>query len=161
MASGLPPKVEPCVPAVIPLAASAVGEARPDRKTAAERLGERHDVRFDADTLIGEQLAGTTHAGLHFVEQQEQSMLIAELAQGTQERRLDDAHAAFAHDRFDEDRAGLGGDRGFGRFQIAERHLIETLDMTGPNPSRYFFCPPAASVASVRPWKAPSKVMIR
>ena len=40
-------------------------------------------------------------------------MLIAELAQGTQERRLDDAHAAFAHDRFDEDRTGLAGDRAF------------------------------------------------
>ena len=32
---------------------------------------------------------------------------------------------------------------------------------TGPKPSRYFFCPPAASVASVRPWNAPSKVMMR
>ena len=31
----------------------------------------------------------------------------------------------------------------------------------GPKPSRYFFCPPAAMVASVRPWKAPSKVMMR
>ena len=31
----------------------------------------------------------------------------------------------------------------------------------GPKPSRYFCCPPAASAASVRPWKAPSKVMIR
>ena len=32
---------------------------------------------------------------------------------------------------------------------------------TGPKPSRYFFWPPAAKVASVRPWKAPSKVMMR
>ena len=31
----------------------------------------------------------------------------------------------------------------------------------GPNPSRYFFWPPAAIVASVRPWNAPSKVIMR
>ena len=29
----------------------------------------------------------------------------------------------------------------------------------GPNPSMYLSLPPAAIVASVRPWKAPSKVM--
>ena len=31
----------------------------------------------------------------------------------------------------------------------------------GPKPSRYFAEPPAAMVPSVRPWNAPSKVMMR
>ncbi len=31
----------------------------------------------------------------------------------------------------------------------------------GPKPSRYFGLPVAAMVVSVRPWKAPSKVIIR
>ncbi len=31
----------------------------------------------------------------------------------------------------------------------------------GPKPSMYLACPPAAIIASVRPWKAPSKVRMR
>ena len=48
------------------------GEAGAERKSAAERLGERHDVRLDAGRLIGEQLAGAADAGLHLVEDQQQ-----------------------------------------------------------------------------------------
>ena len=55
-------------------------------------------------------------------------MLIAQLAQRTQERRLDDAHAALAHDRLDQDRGGLGTDRAFGRFEIAKRYLVEAVE---------------------------------
>ena len=32
---------------------------------------------------------------------------------------------------------------------------------SGPNPARYFLLPVAASIASVRPWNAPSKQMTR
>ena len=35
----------------------------------------------DAGTLIGEQLAGAAHAGLHLVEDQQQAVLVAERAQ--------------------------------------------------------------------------------
>ena len=107
IASGLPPKVEPWVPAVMPFAASSVARHGADRKAAAERLGERHDVGRDAGALIGEQLAGAAHAGLHLVEDQQKTVLVAQLAQRPQERRLDDAHAALAHQRLDHDRRGL------------------------------------------------------
>ena len=111
MASGLPPKVEPCVPAVMPLRGLGGGEAGAERKSAAERLGERHDVGGDAGALVGEQLAGAADAGLHLVEDQQQAVLVAELAQRAQELGRHDAHAAFAHDRLDQDRAGRRPDR--------------------------------------------------
>jgi hypothetical protein len=46
----------------------------------------------------------------------------------TQERRLDNAHAAFAHDRLDQDRRGLIGDRALGRLKVGKRHLVEAVD---------------------------------
>ena len=111
-----------------PLGRLAGRQARADGEAAAQRLGERHDVGRNAGTLVGEQLAGAPHAGLHLVEDQQQAMLVAQLAQRLEERRLDDAHAALAHDRLDQNRRGLGADRAFGRVEIAERHLIEAVD---------------------------------
>ena len=54
---------------------------RADRHAAAEALGERHDVGHDAALLVGEQRAGAAHAGLHLVEDQQQPVSVAELAQ--------------------------------------------------------------------------------
>ncbi len=63
------------------------GEAGAEREAAAERLREPHDVGSDAAALIGEQLAGAADAGLHLVEDQEQPVIVAELAQHAQELR--------------------------------------------------------------------------
>ena len=41
MASGLPPKVEPCVPVVMPTAAFSVARQAPTREAAADALGDR------------------------------------------------------------------------------------------------------------------------
>ena len=79
IASGLPPKVEPCEPGVMPDAASAVARHGADREAAAERLGQRHDVGRHAEALVGEEIAGAAHAGLHLVEDQQQAVLVAEL----------------------------------------------------------------------------------
>ncbi len=104
------------------------GQAGADRKAAAERLGERHDIRLDADTLIAEQRAGAAHAGLHLVEHEQQAVLVAELAQRPEKRRRRHSNAALAHDRFDQDRRRFRPDRALGRLEIAERHLIEAVD---------------------------------
>ena len=77
------------------------GEASADRKAAAERLGERHDVRLDAGALVGEEVAGAAHAGLHLVEYQQQAVLVAQRAQRAQELERHDAYAAFRLDRLD------------------------------------------------------------
>src|ERR1700745_616534 len=100
-ASGLPPK------------GGGIGgcEHRADRETAAERFGERHHVGRDAEALIGKQLAGAAHAGLHLVKGKQQAMLVAELAQRPEEGRRRRAHAAFALDRLDQDAGSVRADR--------------------------------------------------
>ena len=55
-------------------------------------------------------------------------MLVAQPPQRAQEFGRHHPHAAFAHDRLDQDRGGLGPDGALGRFQVAERHLVEALD---------------------------------
>ena len=82
-------------------------QAGADRKAAAERLGQRHDVGRDAGVLIGEQVAGAADAGLDLVEDQQQPVVVAQLAQGAQERVRHHPHAALAHDRLDQDGGGL------------------------------------------------------
>ena len=99
-----------------------------DRETTAERLGERHDVRLDAGTLIGEQLAGAAHAALHLVEDQQHAVLVAQRAQAFQKLVRRHAHAALALDRLDQDRGGVRTDRLLHRLEIAERHLVEAVD---------------------------------
>ena len=103
------------------------GKHRADRKTAAERLCQRHHVRGDADALVGEEIAGAAHAGLHLVERQQQAVLVAELAQRLEERLRRRAHAALALHRLDQDAGGVRADRLLDRFQIAMRHLVETV----------------------------------
>ena len=55
------------------------------RHTAADALAERHDVRLDLRVLVMEQLSGAAHAGLDFVEDQQQPVRLGQLAQIAQE----------------------------------------------------------------------------
>ena len=127
MASGLPPKVEPWVPARHALGRLGGGQAGAEREAAADALGERHDVGRDARPLIGEELAGAADAGLHLVEDQQQAVLVAERAELAQELAGDQADAALALDRLDHDRRRLRPDRRLDRLEVAERHLVEAL----------------------------------
>ena len=67
--------------------------------------------------------------GLHFIENQQQIMPVADLAQAPQERRRYDPHPALALDRLDQDRSGLGPDRGLDRLEIGDRDLVEAIDL--------------------------------
>ncbi len=53
-------------------------------KAAAQSLGNRHDIGRDAGPLVCEQLARAAHAGLDFVEHQQQTVLVAEVAQASE-----------------------------------------------------------------------------
>ena len=137
------------------------GEHRADREAAAETLGQRHDVGRHADLLVAEHLAEPADAGLHLVEGEQQAVLVAELAQVAEELRRRRAHAALALHRLDEDAGGLGRDGALERLEVAERHLVEALQRPGRSRRDTSCSWPPPSVASVRPWNAPSKVMMR
>ena len=57
------------------------------REAAADALGDRHEVGRDAGPFMGEQLAGAADAALDLVEDQQQAVLVAELAQPLQRLR--------------------------------------------------------------------------
>ncbi len=74
------------------------------------------------------QRADTAHAGLHFIEHQNEFVLIAQLTKSAEERRIRGTHAALALPRLDDDARGVRTDSFLGGFEIAERHLIEPVD---------------------------------
>ena len=100
-----------------------------ERKTAADALGDRHDVGRDAVNLVREELAGTANAGLDLVHHQQQAMLIAQIAQPAQEARWRQPHAALALNGLDQNARRLRPDERLDRFQIAPRRLIKALHL--------------------------------
>ena len=72
-----------------------------ERKSAANALGDRHDVGRDAIKFVRKELAGAPDSGLHLVEHQKEPMLAAKLAQPPQEAWRRGADSAFALNRFD------------------------------------------------------------
>ena len=94
-----------------------------DRQARAEPLRERHDVRHDAEVLRGEHLAGAADARLHFVEDQQNAVPVAQRAQALQEAIRRHQVTALALDRLDQDR------RDFVRRHVArEQHLLDVVE---------------------------------
>ena len=77
---------------------------RADRQARAQALGQRHDVGLHAPVLAGEHAAGAADARLHFVEDQQDAVLVAQRAQAGEEAVGRHDVAAFALDRLDQDR---------------------------------------------------------
>ena len=132
-----------------------------DRKAAAKRLRKRHDVGLNADSLVGEQLAGAAHAGLHLVEDEQQAFLVAQSARSDLRNWCgDNATPPSPWIGFDQDRGGIRPDRFPSPLQ--DRRTAPDRSLRPRSEAfEVFLLPPAASVARVRPWKAPSKVMMR
>ncbi len=80
---------------------------RADRKSAADPLGRREDVRNDALLHVREQRAGAPHAALDLVEDQERVVLARQPACSLQERRRARRHPAFALHRLENHRADV------------------------------------------------------
>lgn len=85
-----------------------------ERHAVGKALGGGENVRFDATVFQRKQLAGTGKAGLHFVGDQQNAVLVAQGAQRFQVIRRGDVEAAFALYRLDHDgRRAVRGDIGF------------------------------------------------
>ena len=104
------------------------GEAGADGKAAAEPLGGGNDVGLDAGPFMGEQTPGTAHAGLHLVEQQHDALLVGKRTEILQEAPRDLTHAAFAHDRLDQNSGGLSPIAASTAIDVAGRDLVEAVD---------------------------------
>src|SRR2546430_12802238 len=86
-------------------------EGRADRDAAREGLGHGQEIRFHAPSLDGEQPARSSHARLHFVEDEQGARAVARLAGRRQVFRGRDVHTALALDRFEDHRGGVSVDR--------------------------------------------------
>ena len=75
---------------------------------------------------MGEPAAGAAHAGLHLVEDQQQLVLVAQLAQAFEVAGRRQVDAAFALDRLDQDRArSRRRSASPSRVEVAERGVVE------------------------------------
>ncbi len=70
-------------------------------------LAERQQVRQHAEMLAAPVPAGDAHAALHFVEDQQHFVLVADPAQRLQPFAAEMVVAAFALDRLDDDRGDV------------------------------------------------------
>ena len=112
-----------------------------ERHAGGDALGHADDVGLDAGVLDGPPLAGAAGAGLHFIGDEEDAVLVADAAQFLHEDGGSDDVAALALDGLDED----GGDF-FGR----ERGLEELLfDVAGAAEGEGFFFLRAAGTAAI------------
>ena len=74
---------------------------------AAQGLGSRQNIGFNAIMFIGEQLPGAAHAGLHFVDDHEYTKLVAERPYLVDIFGREGQHAAFALDQLEHNGAGF------------------------------------------------------
>ena len=79
--------------------------------------------------FVSEEPARPADARLHLVEDQEEAMPVADLAQAPQERAGNEPDPAFALDRLDHDGAGSRPDRSLDRREVGERDLVEAVDL--------------------------------
>ena len=123
-----------------------VGRAHPERadgEPAAQRLGHRDAVRQELlaarhafeDALKALETAGAEMAALHAVHEQQQLLLVAQLAQAEQVFGRGGHHAAFALDAFDHDGGGRGRERGAHGGEVVVRHLPEAGHHAAQTPS--------------------------
>ncbi|CAM2158588.1 conserved hypothetical protein [Paraburkholderia tropica] len=101
-------------------------EQRRERHAAADALAERHDVRLDVRQFIGEQRARAAAAGLHFIDDQQDAVLLRERAQLLHEFARSGDHAAFALDRLEHHGDRLRVDELLDRRDVVQIGLRET-----------------------------------
>jgi len=86
------------------------------RQTGGDRLRDRHQVGLDVVVLDAPHLPRAAIAGLHFVDDEHDAVVVADAAHAFEELRRRHDEAAFTLHGLDHDcRDGLGGDGGHER----------------------------------------------
>ncbi len=94
-------------------------------EAAGEGFADDADVGTDVVMLEGEELAGAAEAGLDFVAEQEDVVVVADLAELGEVAGGRDDDAGFALDRLYENGDGVAGDGGADGFGVTEGDLAE------------------------------------
>ena len=103
------------------------GETGPDGEPAAQALGQGHDIRPDIVLFIRKEGAGSSHAGLHLVENQQHAAVATERVQLFQKRSLGHHHAPLALYGFKHHRGGTLIHLAFDRGDVVEVGVFEPL----------------------------------
>src|ERR1700693_5931787 len=102
-------------------------KARADREPPTEPFCRCEDIWRNAFGRVGKDVASTTDAGLHFVEQQQNPVEITETTECMKIAGRQWADTALSLDRLNENAGGFLGDSFFDRKQIAEAHLVKPI----------------------------------
>ncbi|MNH26617.1 hypothetical protein D3C79_866790 [compost metagenome] len=105
---------------------TATGQQGCQWHTATQALAQRDDVGAYTVGLLGKQGAATTNTGLHFIENQQDAQLTAQLLNTFEVGSSRWNHSGLTLDRLEHDRHRARIDGGVQRFQVVERYLAET-----------------------------------
>src|SRR5438093_406023 len=97
-----------------------------ERHPRRDPFGDRHRIGFDATVLDREHPARAPHPRLHFVGDEQDAVLLRQLAQPLQELLGRHHIAAFALDWFDDDRRDF-----VGRHEVREQLIIDEAEALG------------------------------
>ena len=89
------------------------GQNRADREAATQCFGGTDDVGRNTVMLVGKQFARMPHTGLHFVQNQQCAVFVAQTARGLQIFLRRGQDAAFALNRLDDYGASVFVDGSF------------------------------------------------
>ena len=106
----------------------------PNGVTAPEALGQGKGIRFDPQLLVAPPRSGSSHADLHFIEDQQDPVGVAEATQLFEKGPVAWIHTTFALKRFDQH----GGNRwavgfvlvqqGLEGSEVVVREIVEPID---------------------------------
>ncbi len=133
-------------------------EARAHREATTDALGDRYDIRCDSRPFVGEELAVAPDAaigprpgrrGIPFASQSSRNLRMRDGATGRKPPSPWTGSIRMP--------AVSGPIAGSSAAQSSKGTWVEAFNL-GAESFKILGLPPAAIVASVRPWKAPSKL---
>ena len=119
MATGLPPKVDACAPGFQSIT-SALRDHRAQRHPGRNSFRHADDIRLNSSVIHGPPFSRAPHARLHFVRNQQNSVLAAQAFQALQKLRRRRNVSAFSLNWLDEDCGNF-----FGIHQLLEKFIFD------------------------------------